>query len=98
MCTCVHIYLPLFVGQAVMTQWEMYALEHKKHGYKVRVPADDKLLTTVELKLDQKDQLQEIYRHPGENDVSQWGSGLGIHCILSLLFVCVRRVFGGEGV
>ena len=81
-----RICLSVYVWQAVMTQWETYALEHKKHGYKVRVPSDDKVLTTVELKLDQKDQLQEIYRHPGENDVSQWGSGLGIHCILSLIY------------
>ena len=78
-----------------MTQWESYALEHKKHGYKVRVPSADKVLTTVELKLDQKDQLQEIYRHPGENDVRK--SGLWTNVFFSfffflftqtLLFVC----------
>ena len=86
-CVCVSV----FTRQAVMTQWEAYALEHKKQGYKVRVPSADKVLTIVELKLDQKDKLQEIYRHPGENDVSSWTGHHYLLCVIHLDAIIVEE-------
>ena len=62
--------------QAVLMQWDSYAAEHhnSERGHKVSVPPVEKMLVATELGLDQiKQQLQEVNRNPGENNVRMCG-------------------------
>lgn len=53
--------------QAVLQEWEYY----QRHSVepKIVTPSDDKVVKVVELDLDKNGQLQEVNRHPGENEV-----------------------------
>ena len=73
-CVCVRVCVcdyPLFL-QAILMQWESYANEHKTsdRGHKLDIPSVEGMVVATELGLDpNKQQLQEVNRNPGENNV-----------------------------
>ena len=65
--TYIYDFIEMFT-EAVRNQWEIYM---SLNSDKSQRPDNNKLVVAIELHLDRNEQLQEVNRHKGENEVRE---------------------------